>query len=348
MAISRVAGQMLQSILARDGVNLSVNDTALDTPVLYVDIANSRIGVNRNNPSVALDVLGNIAANNLNVSSNVYCGNLSSTGIVNATANVIGGNLTTSGQVVATGNVTGGNLTTAGIANITGNVTGGNLLTIGLVSATGNITGGNINTGGNVTAVNVLIGNILVPSVGNINVGNTHISNLADPVQNQDAVTKYYVDQHIGNVSNIGNLSVSNTTISTSLATGNITLTPTGSALVYINTTTGLVLPVGNIAQRPAGPTGTIRYNSETGRLEVYDGAEWDSVVSDVTDQVIVPDGTSLTYTLNKSATSASVLVSINGLVQIPGPTYSYTVTGNAITFAEAPLITDIIDIRFL
>lgn len=146
----------------------------------------------------------------------------------------------------------------------------------------------------------------------------------------------------------LGNLTIANTTITTDGTIANITIEPTSTGVVIIDTTTGLVLPVGNIAQRPSGPTGTVRYNTETERLEVYDGAEWDGVVTEVTDQIITPDGSSSVYTLDKAATSASILVSINGLVQIPGPSYSYTVSGNAITFAEAPLITDIIDIRFL
>lgn len=161
---------------------------------------------------------------------------------------------------------------------------------------------------------------------------------------------QYVGDLGVGNinVSNIGNLTIANTTITTDGTIANITIEPTGSGVAIIDTTTGLVLPVGNIAQRPAGPTGTVRYNSETGRLEVYDGSSWDSVVSDVTDQIITPDGSSSVYTLDKSATSSSILVSINGLVQIPGASYSYTVSGNIITFADAPLTTDIIDIRFL
>jgi hypothetical protein len=197
---------------------------------------------------------------------------------------------------------------------------------------------------------NVTIGKITISNAGNIDANSVSINNLLDPAQNQDAATKYYVDQHIGNVSNIGNLSVSNTTITTSLVNGNITITPTGNAFAYINTTTGLVIPVGNTAQRPAtgNTAGTVRFNTDSAEIEVYDGAEWDSIVSDVTNQIIVPDGSSLVYTLNKSSTAAGILVSINGLIQIPGVSYSYTVSGNQITFADAPLVSDIIDIRFL
>lgn len=148
----------------------------------------------------------------------------------------------------------------------------------------------------------------------------------------------------------LGNLTISNTTISTSTANTNIVIDPTGTGLAVIDTTTGLVIPVGNTAQQPSpAVTGTVRFNTTTGLVEVYDGAVWDDISGPtVTNQVIVPDGSSIVYTLDRSTTAASILVSINGLVQIPGASYSYTVSGNAITFAEAPLTTDIIDVRFL
>jgi hypothetical protein len=40
------------------------------------------------------------------------------------------------------------------------------------------------------------------------------------------------------------------------------------------------------------------------------------------------------------------VIVSTNGTVQRPGA--AYTVAGNVITFAEAPQVSDIIDVRFI
>ena len=55
-----------------------------------------------------------------------------------------------------------------------------------------------VNTSGPSTALQVAgtitVGNITIPNVGNVSVGNVYINNLTDPVQNQDAATKYYVD----------------------------------------------------------------------------------------------------------------------------------------------------------
>ena len=70
MAISRVAGQMLNSTLARDGVNIAIADTANSTPVLFIDIANSRIGVNTASANTALAVVGNAHISNINLVGN--------------------------------------------------------------------------------------------------------------------------------------------------------------------------------------------------------------------------------------------------------------------------------------
>ena len=190
------------------------------------------------------------------------------------------------------------------------------------------------------------VGNVVITAGGNIDAGNVNINNLLNPVANYDAATKIYVDSLSAN-SNIGNFVFSNTTISTSVNPGNITLLPTSNSTVIIDTASGLVIPVGNTAQRPSpAATGTIRYNTESERIEVYDGIEWDLVASDISSQLIIPDGSSLNYTLDRSTTAAAVLVITNGVVQTP--TLAYTVAGNVLSFAEAPLTTDTVDIRFL
>ena len=106
MSISRIAGQMLQANLYRDGNNLSFSNTSTSGSILYIDVGNNRIGVNTDSPSTDFQVAGNIT-----------------------------------------------------------------------------------------------VGNITIPNIGNVSVGNVYINNLTDPVQNQDAATKYYVDHVVSSVS---------------------------------------------------------------------------------------------------------------------------------------------------
>lgn len=197
---------------------------------------------------------------------------------------------------------------------------------------------------------NVTIGNIFIPNIGNVSLGNTYINNLLDPVQNQDAATKQYVDNNIGNVGNIGNLTFSNTTVSTSLANGNITLQATGTGLVTIDGTQGFIIPAGNTAQRPSPAVqGIMRFNTDTLRVEVYDGTEWDVIVGGVTDQQLNGDGSTVSFPLNRTTTTAGTLVMLNGVVQLPTTAYSISPSpGNTLIFTEAPVSTDVIDIRYL
>lgn len=153
-----------------------------------------------------------------------------------------------------------------------------------------------------------------------------------------------------GSAANIGNLIVNDTTISTVAANANIVLDTSGAGLVIIDSSSGLVIPSGNDSQRPTAPVaGTIRYNTETTEIEVYNGTSWENAGPDfaeITLQTLSGDNSTTTFTLNKNTTAESILVNINGVAQVPDA--SYSVTGNQITFAEAPNDLDVIDIRYL
>jgi hypothetical protein len=130
---------------------------------------------------------------------------------------------------------------------------------------------------------------------------------------------------------------------------GNMVFTVDGTGIASFVSTTSLTIPAGNTLQRPVAPqTGAIRFNTGLTQVEVWDGAQWEVVGSDfvsITNQTINGDGTTAVFTLDESTTAAAIIVATNGVVQQPG--VAYTVTGNLITFAEAPQISDTIDVRF-
>jgi len=123
-----------------------------------------------------------------------------------------------------------------------------------------------------------------------------------------------------------------------------------GTGMVSVTGTGGFGLPVGTTAQRPTTPaTGTLRFNSFTRQTEVYNGIEWTEVgdnLVDLTSVIINGDGVTTSFTLPEATTADSIIVSTNGVVQVPDS--SYTISGTTITFVEAPVSTDVIDVRFI
>jgi hypothetical protein len=94
----------------------------------------------------------------------------------------------------------------------------------------------------------ITVGNVIISNIGNISAGNVWINNVVDPVQNQDAATKFYVDSTIGNVSGniIGNAIVLGTPTAGNLISNAVTLTANTfitDGMVQINTVLGKLVP---------------------------------------------------------------------------------------------------------
>jgi len=146
--------------------------------------------------------------------------------------------------------------------------------------------------------------------------------------------------------SNTGNITFSNTTISSDLASANITIVPTGNGIVSM-TGNAVAIPSGNTARQQTGlPAGSLRYNTDLTSPEYYNGNSWVPVTTAVSYQTFTGNGSGNTYPLNQTTTTGGVLVSLNGVQQTPG--VAYTVADNSITFTEIPLSTDTVDIRFI
>lgn len=350
MAINRISGNILQDNLQR-GANLSVQGN-----LIFFDVDNNRVGFLNSAPAALIDAAGNIRVGTtiIEFGGNVNLGN----SWINTLNDPVADTDAATKQYVdaSSGNVSisisdGSNVQTVingdtivfgGTANqTTAVVSSPDTVTIALTDS--------VILPGNIAAANAQIQNTVQAAdlevTANISGGNITVTG-SGSVDSLDANTVT-----AGNATVIGTVIVpvvqGNTTLALeSVANANITVNP-GTGLIVLSTPSGLSLPTGNTAQRPTTPpAGTIRYNSDTGRIELYDGADWDEVVSDVINQTITPNGSDENYTLTRSATAASVLVNINGVVQLPN--VAYTVAGNVISFAEAPLVSDIIDIRFL
>ena len=124
-----------------------------------------------------------------------------------------------------------------------------------------------------------------------------------------------------------------------------------------------MIIPVGPSAARPSSQgandvAGMLRFNSTTNVMEYYDGSQWTVAGSSFT--VISDrqfsgnsvgsygnvDGTNTVYTIQSNSTTASTLVSINGVIQFP--VLAYSVSGTTLTFTEPPAPGDVIDVRVL
>ena len=237
-------------------------------------------------------------------------GNIYAESIVSI-GNIDGSNLNTAGQVVAVGNVNGGNIVTSNT------VTGANVI------GTTSVTGGNI----------VISGDNITDTNGRVNF-NVAGGDVDFAVNGDTRANVFYVDAGTGTAS-FGSA------------------TQTTGALVAFNDPTSILMPVGNTAQRPSGTLGMLRFNSTDDNLEIYSTAGWEAVgvpvFTVIADEQFNGDGSTVAFTLGSEQTTASCIVSINGVIQVPTVAYSVSGTGTStLTFTEAPEPGDLIDVRQL
>lgn len=146
-----------------------------------------------------------------------------------------------------------------------------------------------------------------------------------------------------------GNITFANNVISTDITSnGNIQLDPPGTGMVQIIGTNALGVPTGTTAERPTYVSaGYVRFNTDIGGLEIYDGTTWDAGSAALTSQVLNGNGSANTFSLSSNVGSATdLIVSINGTLQQPST--AYTVNGTTITFIETPVAGDVIEVRHI
>jgi hypothetical protein len=320
-----VLGTNTQGALASNAGSFTTQTTVTDS----IAILNQILGYITNSSGSNIHVSGNVAAGN--VISTFY-----GTQYGDSTGNVYGYVLTagqpyitslgTLSSLAVTANTTSGNVVSTFYGNLYGNVATPaqpyitSIGTLSNLAVTANITSGNV--------VSTFYGNLY----GNVNApGQPYITSLG-------TLTNLAV---LGNTTsgNIGGVFYGN--IHTDYIFSN-----TATVTVF-NTTSAIGLPVGSNVQYPSSNSaGYIRFNNSIGTVEFYTGTAWQPLTNTISDQQITPTGATAVYQLTQAAVAEGILVSINGTVQRPGSAYS--VSGTTITFTETPLVTDIIDIRYI
>jgi hypothetical protein len=103
---------------------------------------------------------------------------------------------------------------------------------------------------------------------------------------------------------------------------------------------TAIRIPVGDASERPESPDfGQIRFNTDLGKVEFYNGTVWGGVSKqgnvDIVVDTFTGNGSTSVYTMSKIISyPEDVLVFVGSIYQIP--TTNYTVAGNDdITFTS-------------
>jgi hypothetical protein len=304
--------------------------------------------------------MSNITATTGNVSS-WYATNLNATN-ANITGALALSSLNTANAVISGGYITGlananaivGTFTTLNTssANISGSatITGNIVISSGTTNPIGSYTDGAlVLTGEGGAAIG---GNVTVKGGMLINHSQSDAAGHNVIVQGVNDSTLLYVHP--------------NATYDQVAVGGNMAgSTLTDGAKLAIYSTDAFLLPVGSSSQRPSGQgftdvQGMIRYSTTTNQIEYYNGTSWSGTGSQLTlisdaqyslstgDIRGNVDGVNDTFVLPSSSTTNSSIVSINGVLQLPGIAYNVFSGNTSIVFTEAPAIGDAIDVRIL
>ena len=295
MAVGRISGPLLKDNLLRNGVNL-----AFETNLLYLDVVNSRAGINTTSPLYDLDVNGTTRSVNLYTTTQAQLGTFTISGsTISSSSNTI--NLTPNGvnATVFSGKISVGNLglsgnvlsstNTNGDINVTANGTGNinlnsNVLITGNLHATGTITAdGNIQLGDQATDTISFTGEVnsdILPATNNAyNLGsNTLAWNTvyANNISSSAITTTTFT----ANDFLTSGLEITGNTISARNSNTNINLTTSGTGGVVVG---NFKILNNSITNTVAGSVTQFNENSGYVRFSGTNG-------------VVIPVGTSLNY----------------------------------------------------
>ncbi|RLD66825.1 MAG: hypothetical protein DRI98_13135, partial [Bacteroidetes bacterium] len=126
--------------------------------------------------------------------------------------------------------------------------------------------------------------------------------------------------------------------------------TPVTNVQFQVGGDNAVILSKGTTAQRPVvGVAGMLRYNTSNDNYEYFDGdtsswAEFGVEFTVIASETFNGDTSTTAFTLGSTQTTASCIVSINGVVQLP--VTAYGVSGTTLTFTEPPATGDVIEVR--
>ena len=300
-----------------------------------------------------VDVTGDLDVDNININGNTII-STDTNGDVNITPNGTGETVIataavsdlTSGRIVTAGTsgaledsaslLWDGTDLTAGSA-IVSDLTAGRVVlagTSGAIEDSGNLTfdGTTLTVTGNIAVDNITLdGNDITATSGGKVTVNDAGADVDFTVEGDTDTALLHVDAGTDTV-NIG------------------TATATTGAKVKISSTDSMIIPTGSTAQRPGtGVEGMLRINSSTYKMEYYANSEWktaDSAFTVIASETFDGDDSTVAFTLSDSQTTASCIVAINGVLQLP--VTAYGVSGTTLTFTEAPATGDKIEVRKL
>jgi len=300
-----------------------------------------------------VDVTGDLDVDNININGNTII-STDTNGDINLTPNGTGETVIataavsdlTSGRIVTAGTsgaledsatlLWDGTDLTAGSA-IVSDLTAGRVVlagTSGAIEDSGNLTfdGTTLTVTGNIAVDNITLdGNDITATSGGKVTVNDAGADVDFTVEGDTDTALLHVDAGTDTV-NIG------------------TATATTGAKVKINSTDSMIIPTGSTVQRPVtGVEGMLRINSSTYKMEYYANSEWktaDSAFTVIASETFDGDDSTVAFTLSDSQTTASCVVSINGVLQLP--VSAYGVSGTTLTFTEAPASGDKIEVRKL
>ncbi len=311
--------------------------------------------------------VGNFGA--LNISDAVVVGSINTAGNVLAAGGIfnaltVNGDVTATGDLAVTGDVDGGLATFASINGTPiGNATPstGAFTTInasGFVNLAGNVNALGMNTGtldttGVVTindtteATSTLAGSLI--TAGGIALAKSVFAGIGGTFNSTKVATTFLVkgqgNDQLFKIDTAKNAAVMSTNGNAIVQDGTI---------MKFDSTGAILLPKGANGSRPGASAnvavaGMLRYSTTNNGIEFYDGSEWKlpgTTFTVAASDQFAGDGSTVAFTLGEAATTASTIVSINGIVQIP--TTAYAVSSTTLTFTEAPAVGDVIDARRL